>query len=86
MKHIKKAGRVVCPVCSKSYTHSRNLKLHIVQSHTAKDIEHYNVESSLVVRENVAKKVPEEEKKTDLQVKKHMQLIMKDVDCGLDIF
>jgi len=33
IKHIKKDGKVVCPVCAKEYTSSHNLKLHIIKTH-----------------------------------------------------
>jgi hypothetical protein len=33
MRHIKKDKKVVCPVCSKEFTHSASLKNHIIKNH-----------------------------------------------------
>ena len=33
MRHIKKDKKVVCPICSKEYTHSASLKDHIIKNH-----------------------------------------------------
>jgi hypothetical protein len=39
LKHIKKGNKVVCKVCNKEYSHSRDLKKHYVKYHNERELD-----------------------------------------------
>jgi hypothetical protein len=77
MKHIWKDDHVLCPVCKKEFASPRHVRDHIIKKHTSKDLIKANVDPSVIVRDASAKKNVKEEMKTDLQMIKEAQSIMK---------
>lgn len=66
----------MCPVCRKSYTHSKNLKAHIIKNHNSTDLLKNNIDPNVIVRDMKTKKNVEEEKRTDLQAIKDTQKML----------
>lgn len=69
----------MCAVCGKDYGHRNRLKDHIIKSHNASDLIDKDVNPRAVVGDLNKNIEMEEEKKTDLQEIKHLQMIMKGV-------
>ena len=49
IKHIRESGKLLCPICKKEYTHSKNLKLHIMKTHEADELANHNIEPDQVI-------------------------------------
>jgi uncharacterized C2H2 Zn-finger protein len=45
----------VCPVCSKEFTHSNNLKLHAIKTHKYKDLRAKRIDPELVLAKPIFK-------------------------------
>ncbi len=80
LKHIKKGNKVVCKICNKEYSHSRDLKKHYVKNHNERELDekHFPMETfhEATMRANtknsyigvISQKVYNDETKSFLQI------------------
>jgi hypothetical protein len=55
MKHIRKGNMIVCAICSREFTHTKNLKIHIIKVHQVKDLEAKLIDPELVLAQPIKK-------------------------------
>ena len=48
IKHTKVEGKYACKICDHHYTHSTNLKLHILKSHGKEELLENNIEPAQI--------------------------------------
>jgi len=66
MKHIRKGKLIVCAICGKEFTHTKNLKIHIIKAPKVKELEAKLIDPELVLAESSKKHKPKNNM-TDLE-------------------
>lgn len=85
MKHIREDGKYVCPVCGEKFTHSLNLKCHIIKKHEIKEVKEKGIKRDQVLG-GMIKRGNDKDPATDFEEVKNRKAIYSCVKVSEEIF
>ncbi len=75
----------ICAVCDKEFTHTKNLKIHILKEHEKKDLQAKLIDPELVLAQPILKPKLKKDM-TDLEELKEDRMVMKGVKVSGEIY